>query len=555
MIRQRLPLKLARYFLKLYFIAFVAFGLMAPKVSANDTLVPLAQIGPWPAISGLIGYQGRVWFVNSVKFEDHNSADVYSLDPVTGWLRYERHLFSQDAGRPAISGGLLYWPFEDGRSSMGQGEFMMTNGRDWRWQVIRGPQAFHVHAMHQHGQSLFAATGAFHGVLHRSDDRGESWKAIYQSRDTDKSFGRLLSLASMGSDLYAGLYASNQKSIKLMRLEGGTLKPVQSWPVGDVADGLVVFKAKIYGLHTSDNVQSVWRTDGQRSAMVAGLKDVSVKVLCAGKEALWAISVDGRGGALWKSADGVAWREVQRFGDDQPVDLTVINDRPYVGMIGGTGRGVLWGPKLAMPVEIRLPQSGKRFAPLPVRKPAVGNLAKLLKGLDDVLSSQSALKQRGDLRDAIIPIAALSLPEAGDGLASRLDQVLRGPVRARFAGGSARLDQKANWNLLWAMGHIGHGRVPLHLLSEPWQVKPHRGQKYAASPPMAAWVMGLNKQDDAASIKALIDRLGFKDDPLWLRGDIVGALTAITGQRFGYERDNWLTWYKLSMSKKRKRTR
>jgi hypothetical protein len=33
-----------------------------------------------------VAYGGRVWFVNSIKFVDHNSADVYSYDPVSSTL-------------------------------------------------------------------------------------------------------------------------------------------------------------------------------------------------------------------------------------------------------------------------------------------------------------------------------------------------------------------------------------------------------------------------------------------------------------------------------------
>jgi hypothetical protein len=79
----------------------VGLLVLATPARAGDALVPVARPGPWPGVSGLIGYAGRVWFVNSVKFVDHNSADIYSYDPATGAARYERHLFSQDAGAPS----------------------------------------------------------------------------------------------------------------------------------------------------------------------------------------------------------------------------------------------------------------------------------------------------------------------------------------------------------------------------------------------------------------------------------------------------------------------
>ena len=89
-------------------------------IAASLVLIPdgtaVAQTGglkrlvhglPWPGVSSLIGYRGRLWFANSVKFVNHNSADLYSFDPGSGKARFEKHLFSQDAGEPVVSKGLL----------------------------------------------------------------------------------------------------------------------------------------------------------------------------------------------------------------------------------------------------------------------------------------------------------------------------------------------------------------------------------------------------------------------------------------------------------------
>ncbi|MDZ4328209.1 MAG: hypothetical protein U1A73_24800, partial [Pseudomonas sp.] len=94
-------------------IAALAHGAQHPVQQVP--LVPLARVGPWSAVASLVGLGDRVWFTNSVKFRDHNSADVYSYNPRTGALRLEQHLFSQDTGHPTVAGGLLYWPFEDPR--------------------------------------------------------------------------------------------------------------------------------------------------------------------------------------------------------------------------------------------------------------------------------------------------------------------------------------------------------------------------------------------------------------------------------------------------------
>ena len=88
----------------------------------------IAQVGPWPVASRLIGYRGKLWFANSVKGRNHNSADIWSFDPQSRKIRYERHLYSQDAGHPLVYKGLLYWPFEDALQSTGEGVIEVTDG-------------------------------------------------------------------------------------------------------------------------------------------------------------------------------------------------------------------------------------------------------------------------------------------------------------------------------------------------------------------------------------------------------------------------------------------
>jgi len=41
----------------------------------------------------------------------------------------------------------------------------------------------------------------------------------------------------------------------------------------------------------------------------------------------------------------------------------------------------------------------------------------------------------------------------------------------------------------------------------------------------------------------LIKRLDRTGDPLWLRGDIIGALSAATGKRFGHDLEAWRSWW------------
>ena len=95
---------------------------VAQETPDDEALAVVARVGPWPVASGLIGFAGRLWFVNSVKYGNHNSADIYSLDPVGGAPRYERRLFSQD-------GTLLPPP----RQSSGPCAGRWPQSASWRW--------------------------------------------------------------------------------------------------------------------------------------------------------------------------------------------------------------------------------------------------------------------------------------------------------------------------------------------------------------------------------------------------------------------------------------
>lgn len=524
----------------LVLFAGLCYLLNVTSLQAQEPLKPLLKIGPWTAVSGLIGYGSRVWFANSVKFKDHNSADIYSYDPKTGIARYERHLFSQDAGRPTIVNGQLFWPFEDMRFSMGRGEFMVTDGDIWKWRSLSEGRAFHVHTMHHHDGTLYAATGAFHARLFASRDQGLTWRALYQSNDRQGSFSRLISLASLGPDLYAGLYASNEPGIKLSLVRQGKLEPVPGWPRGDETDRLTAYRGHIYAANQLGDNREVWRTDGKNSERIDALQSSFIVAMAADEHAIWAISNEKTGGTLWRSGDGLTWRKIQRFSDDQPVDLTIYAGRPYVGALGADGQGALWGPAAPADTEPAVVPTS------PADNPAQADpaeLASLLEVLDKALGRPGRLTGRGALRRLIGPIAAQRSREAGLALSQRLKRSAVSGEKSFFAGQTTPIHKKIDWVLLWATAQTGHGRVPLDLLNRPWDTPRRDGEKYAASPPAAAWAIGIIGQKDDATVQALIDRLKTAGDPDWLKGDIVGALTAVTGQRFGYDVQAWTDWW------------
>lgn len=518
----------------------LAAVLRAGVAFAPPPLVPLAQPGPWSGISGLIGYGARLWFVNSVKFVDHNSADVYSYDPRTGDTRYERHLFSQDAGEPVVAGGLLYWPFEDARFSTGHGEYLVTNGAEWGWRVLPEGQVFHIHAMAASGGALFAATSAWRAGLQRSDDAGAHWRIEYDHPTPPGLVSRLTALAVLDGTLYAGLTAYAEPGAKLLEMSTGTFWPVRGWPPGVAADALVSYGGRLYAVNHTGNGSSVWRTDGTTVERIQGLDGQPVRALAAGPGDLWAVSGGRGGGALWRSHDGLSWTTEHSFRDAEPLDVAVYGGRVYVGTAGPGERGTLWGPPAPAPVEA--PLEAHPLPPAPHRL-AHAQLAAALTALDRTLREAAGYADHGaGLRVAVEPLALSGLPAAGPELARRLSGSFP-DLRIRLFGGAltAPAAALARWYLLWALALAGAGRVPLELLSASWTAPPNSAEKYLE--PAPAWAAAQVGQTDAATLFALVERLGGARQPSWLDGDLVGALTVLTGERFAYDRAAWRRWW------------
>jgi formylglycine-generating enzyme required for sulfatase activity len=524
---------------------FLALALFVPLLGHTqplDPLVPLARPGPWSGVSELIGYAGRIWFVNSVKFVDHNSADVYSYDPSLGQTRYERHLFSQDAGEPAIANGLLYWPFEDARFSTGRGEYMVTNGRDWQWRILPDGEVFHVHAMIAHRGNLFAATGAWRAGLQRSKDGGITWEVIYDHPTPPRSVSRITTLAILGDTLYAGLTDYRAEGSKLLRLVSRTIRPVVNWPPGTMVTSLAAYRGFLYGVNTTGAGSAVWRTDGTTAQRVRALDGYHIRAFAAGSDDFWAVSADAGNGILWRSGDGVQWSRMQRFRDAEPVDVLVYAGKVYVGAIGPNGRGTLWGPPAPAPIEthktaLRLPPTASPLTPQQLRETLVK--------LDRVLKDKSTyIEQENRLFATLISLGLSGTSEAGTALVRRLEQSFP-DVKASLFGGQLNVSaaQMARWYLLWAIALNGRGRILVTFFSEPWTERPNRSEKYLHPGPAAAWTVAQLGQADDETIGALIMGLERVDYPLWFNGDLVGALTAVTGERFGYDFNRWRSWW------------
>jgi len=472
----------------------------------TSPLVKLIDELPWPGVSALIPYRGKLWFANSVKFVNHNSADLYSFDPRSGKTRYEKHLFSQDAGHPLVAKGLLYWPFEDSRFSPGHGEFMVTNGKDWNWHLIPKGRAFHTQVMQAQSNRVYAGISAWVGKIVVSDDGGTSWREFF----------------------------TYPKAPKLLMQKGGDMVPVPGWPAGAAVDEIVIHKGWVYAANDGPTESVLWRTDGETVERVGGPSGV-VNALASDGKTVWAITARKGAGALWRSPDGLRWEEVQKFDKARPLDIAVMGGQPYVGLLSDKG-GELWGPSKRLSASV---DQHRPSLPLKLKRPPA-EMTKALKNLGDVLGDVSRYQS---LRFAMGPLSAARTPEISDALNKRL----KGP----FPEGSARMfgrrqilaAKMAQWYLLWGIAHNGRGNVPLHYLRDRWTSKANRAEKYIEPVLAAIWAVRELGQKDEVTLAALIARLDFKDDPKWVTGDVIGALTDLTGKRFGYDRNAWRLWW------------
>jgi hypothetical protein len=519
-----------------------ALGHGRPTQAGGGPLVKLAEVGPWSAVSALIGFGDRLWLANSVRHVNHNSCDLYSYDPVTGTLRYERHLFSQDAGTPAVLDGRLYWPFEDARGSAGIGEFLATDGTQWDWRQIPGVRAFHAQAFHADEGTLHAGLSAWQAVIARSDDGGVSWRIVYRHTTEERRVSRITAFATLGGRLFAGLTSRMQLAPKLLVETEAGFRPLHGWPESGGTSALTAFDGWVYGVNWNAAGPSVWRTDGKRVERVEDLREVGVRAFAATARMLYAISAEEGGGTLWKSTDGEAWQPMQRFEGASPEAIAVYAGKVYVGTAGPGERGALWGPLPPAPVEPAVAPAG----PLPQGPEPFADqaaVARAFAALDDALSNP----QNYDHAFAFLTyrLSRSHRPTVGVGLEARLDGPFPIGENAMF-GGALKLTPRevGRWYLLRAMGLSGHGRVPPALIAEPFRAAPNEAEKYVDIAPLAAWVAGELGQDDKETIAALIGRLGDPDDPPWLDGDLIGALTALTGERFGYDLEAWRRWWR-----------
>jgi hypothetical protein len=509
------------------------------------TLPRLATLQPWPWATRLIEYDGRLWFAATVRLKEHNSADLYSYDPARGEARYEHHLFSQDVGQPAVHQGLLYWPCLDSRFSAGWADLAATDGRDWWWGPIRGPRSFHALALASIGGRLYAATSAWKADLQASDDGGLTWRTVYSRAGRGGDASRVTELAVLGEDLYMVVRdGTSEASYALLRLSAGLVGEVPGWPHGPKIEALAVWREQVYAIVKEPSGRpAVWATDGRSSRRLAVFPaPAQARGLAAGADSLFAVSYHRDGGTVWRSGDGIDWHQAARVVDGEPVAIALLDGRPYVGGRSADGLAALWGPA---PVASAPggPSSGAR-AELPRRATPGGTDWQALGTALDAALADPRSYESGDraLRDLIYDAAAAGAPSGF--FAGRLDAEVPDLTLSLFGGATeASAAERARWLLLWGAAVNGGDRIEPRWLALPWTTPENARAKYFATTPAALWAAAVGRQRDRETIDVLIDRLALGRDPDWLKGDVVGALSAITGERFAYDAEAWRLWW------------
>ncbi|MHA1153383.1 MAG: hypothetical protein ACTSQ7_12105 [Alphaproteobacteria bacterium] len=519
----------------------LAASVTAPSNDSTRSLEVLATVGPWPTLSALIGYRGRLWFANSVRYPDHNSADLYSLGLAAGDLRFERHLFTQDVGTPVTAGGLLYWPYEDPRPSVGWGHIAVTDGDSWQLRVMPGATPmYHVHAMESLGGRLYAATSAWRAGLHQSTDGGLRWRQIYDHPTPERQVSRIVALAGFGGRLFGAAVERRNGTPRfpLLVLDGDAVMEVPGWPETARTLDLAATEGGVYGLVGEAGAAAFWRTDGRVSERLSDAATMPpLRAFAADADGFWGVSNASGGGALWHSGDGRRWRRVQDLAGGRPGDVVVYRGRVYVSGSGSEGRGILWGPR-ASSSPVLPPDPLPTWPAHPTPGAVDWTAAKAI--MNEAVSAPETYRTR--LRDLAYGWA-LAGPPLGF-FEAALDAPFPDRTVAMFGGrvtpGAVNLGRHI---LLWGMGVAGRGRVPEALLERPWSLVSNRPQKWFDSLPMALFAVGWVGQNDPATVASLIRRLDRAADPVWLRGDIIGALGAVTGKRFGYDTGAWRQWW------------
>ena len=503
----------------------------------------LTRTGPWPVASRLIGYNGRLWFANSVKGINHNAADIWSIDLASGAKRYERSLFSQDAGLPLVYDGLLYWPLEDALLAFGDGIMSITDGEDWARMTIPGSPIYHSYEALDWKDDLLALAAAGDTALHRKITGQNDWQQIVRHTAPRGKIARLKELTKFDGAVYAVLRDGKKRRLaRWSGIDGEQFEDVLPWPRYKYLNGLTVHKDALFALVGRGAAREIWRHDGQASYRVGPAARFAD--LASDGENLWTVTFEGD---LLSSTNGDVWERHKKLNGGRPNALTIVDGGLFASGTGSDDKGIIWWQKghQLKAADPAASQRKNKLSRLDIRPKTGTSVDWQKKGaeIDALLADPNVFGDNGGelLGDRVVEAIANGAPRGF--FAQRLKSKIAIASFSGF-GGDSNINSVdvSQLILLWAMAQSQHADVPPALLLKPWRSKQNSYEKYLEPAMAAIHAVAMAKQGDKATIDALLKRLEFKDDPDWLHSQVIGALTAATGQHFGYDIDAWREW-------------
>lgn len=473
----------------------------------------LATIAPWTYAAKPVGYRGRIWFANANRWPDHNSADIWSVRPDGTDLRLERRLFSQDVGEPVVHQGLLYWPFEDPRVSLGWGQIAVTNGEDWRVLETRVGRQFHLHGLISRENDLLAAGSAWSAQILTSTDLGRTWAMLYEAERMENRYSRTYQLVSAADGLYGDLieFGGAPRSFAMLRHNKDGVEPVAGWPAteGLVRRALHADGGALVLMGAGKSQRLVHLKDGAFDDQP--LPDGVIAIDMAGPDPLWLLGKqEPKRHQLWRRTE-TGWRLTHRFAADEAVELRLVGGAPVVA---GTHDRLarVWGQPGPI-ARSETPTLPTQISDGPVDE------AEARRQIEGALADPQSYVGHGvRLRNVVDHWVTLGL--GGEVLSGYLNGSFpEGEVKLLGGRATASHERFGRWILTWGMRRAGSGTVPRAWLRAPFQEPVNDSAKYFSEPVAAAWTAAATGQNDWPTKSAMLERAIDRDQPEWLRID------------------------------------
>ena len=403
----------------------------------------------------------------------------------------------------------------------------------------------HVHAMSVCNDKLVAVTGAWTGQLHQQGD-DQRWQVAYDYPAGSASFSRLVSVTEFEDNCVVGASARGNVDAKLFSVNDTQRNVLPGWPTSDRVDSIVSHNGELFAFVDSGNKRTLLQYDGVKTHSITLPVTHHPRALYSDGSHLW-LATRNYGdklnrGQLWRYTDEFTFDPVQTF-EHVPIALTNYKGAIAIGTYDGSG-GSLW-----MYGE---PDSSLSQLPPAKLLPALHESAELDESqvqslydeLFDLLMDPESTNDRArSIRQQLGAHPQLKAPEFGEAVTKLLSLSIDGEPTTMFNNQTISRQDLIRWYLLTALAINGHGRVdPSWFNSEEELKTPSSGKLF--NPSIAAIIAsGWLKQNDRTTIAALVQRLNNGSDPLWVKADVVGALTALTNQRLGYNIDAWNSWW------------